>query len=159
MLVRTGPALLEALRKASPSVKVVVIGFPRDGAGMVSVIEAGAAGFVLEDAGTAELVGTLRFVATGAHVLPPALVDSLFSQIASHTLEGRRARSADEARLTHREREIVPMIGQGLSNKEIGNRLHIAVHTVKTHVHNILEKLAVRTRLQVATYAMRRRAD
>ena len=84
-------------------------------------------------------------------------MDPLFSQIARQALGDRKARSVDGVRLTRREREIVPLIGEGLSNKEIGVRLRIAIHTVKTHVHNILDKLAVRTRLQIATYAVTRR--
>ena len=154
-----GSELVEALRRTSPSVKVIVMGFPTDGAGIVSIIEAGATGFILKDANIAEFLGTVRSVAHGAHVLPPALVDPLFSQIARQGLGDRKARSVDGVRLTRREREIVPLIGEGLSNKEIGERLHIAIHTVKTHVHNILDKLAVRTRLQIATYAMSRRGS
>ena len=55
--------------------------------------------------------------------------------------------------LTNREREVIELISEGLSNKEIAVQLHIATHTVKSHVHNILEKLALRTRLQVASFA------
>jgi len=154
---RNGSELVEALRRTSPSVKVIVMGFPTEGAGIISIIEAGATGFILKDANIAEFLGTVRSVANGAHVLPPALVDPLFSQIARQALGDRKARSVDGVRLTRREREIVPLIGEGLSNKEIGVRLRIAIHTVKTHVHNILDKLAVRTRLQIATYAVTRR--
>jgi DNA-binding NarL/FixJ family response regulator len=57
--------------------------------------------------------------------------------------------------MTPREKEVVALIGEGLSNKEIAERMQIALHTVKSHVHNVLEKLALRTRLQVAAYAHR----
>jgi DNA-binding NarL/FixJ family response regulator len=57
--------------------------------------------------------------------------------------------------MTPREQEVVALIGEGLSNKEIAERMQIALHTVKSHVHNVLEKLALRTRLQVAAYAHR----
>jgi len=56
-------------------------------------------------------------------------------------------------RLTNRERQVVDLLGEGLSNKEIATRLHIAVHTVKSHVHNVLEKLALRSRLEVAAFS------
>jgi two-component system, NarL family, response regulator LiaR len=59
----------------------------------------------------------------------------------------------DAVRMTKRERQVVTLIGEGLSNKEIAERLHIALCTVKCHVHNVLEKLALHTRLQVAAYA------
>jgi DNA-binding NarL/FixJ family response regulator len=55
--------------------------------------------------------------------------------------------------LTSRERQVIDLLGEGLSNKEIATRLHIAVHTVKSHVHNILEKLALRSRLEVAAFS------
>jgi len=55
-------------------------------------------------------------------------------------------------RLTERERQVIDLLGEGLSNKEIAARLRIAIHTVKSHVHNVLEKLALRTRLEVASF-------
>jgi DNA-binding CsgD family transcriptional regulator len=61
--------------------------------------------------------------------------------------------------MTRREREVIALIGEGLSNKEIAARLHIAIHTVKSHMHNVLEKLALQSRLQVAAYAHRDRAS
>jgi DNA-binding NarL/FixJ family response regulator len=54
--------------------------------------------------------------------------------------------------LTERERQVIDLIGEGLSNKAIAARLHVAIHTVKSHVHNVLEKLALRTRLEVAAF-------
>jgi DNA-binding NarL/FixJ family response regulator len=59
--------------------------------------------------------------------------------------------------MTRREREVIALIGEGLSNKEIAGRLNIAVHTVKSHMHNVLEKLALHSRLQIAAYAHRER--
>ena len=59
--------------------------------------------------------------------------------------------------MTRREQEVVALIGEGLSNKEIAERLHIALYTVKSHVHSVLEKLALSTRLQVAAHAHRQR--
>jgi DNA-binding NarL/FixJ family response regulator len=56
-------------------------------------------------------------------------------------------------RLTERERQVIDLLGEGLSNKEIAARLHIAIHTAKSHVHNVLEKLALHTRLEVAAFS------
>jgi len=61
--------------------------------------------------------------------------------------------------LTHREKEVVDLISEGLSNKEIAARLHIATHTVKSHVHNILEKLTLSSRLQIAAFARRKEPE
>lgn len=80
----------------------------------------------------------------------------------SHHGARRAARGADGAReavgLTRREHEVMSLIAEGLSNKDIAARLHIVVHTVKSHVHAILEKLALRTRLEIAAFALRPRA-
>jgi DNA-binding NarL/FixJ family response regulator len=64
-----------------------------------------------------------------------------------------KARVLEAVRLTSRERQVIDLLGEGLSNKEIASRLHIAVHTVKSHVHNVLEKLALHSRLEVAVFS------
>jgi DNA-binding NarL/FixJ family response regulator len=92
-------------------------------------------------------------VADGASVLPPLLAGTLFSHVAAQArARGRRGAKA-AVRMTAREREVIASIADGMGNKEIADRLHIATHTVKSHVHNILEKLALHTRLEVAAYA------
>jgi DNA-binding NarL/FixJ family response regulator len=91
-------------------------------------------------------------VARGVQVLPTELTNSLFGQILRNEIGGNRTRLIEAVRLTARERQVVDLLGDGLSNKEIANRLHIAVHTVKSHVHNVLEKLSLRSRLEVAAF-------
>jgi DNA-binding NarL/FixJ family response regulator len=67
-------------------------------------------------------------------------------------VRGRAAPVLEGVRLTERERQVIDLLGEGLSNKAIATRLHIAIHTVKSHVHNVLEKLALHTRLEVAAF-------
>jgi len=110
-------------------------------------------GFILKDATLRDFLKTVRSVARGNKVLPPSLTDSLFSRVVEHTGRMGEAQLSESVRMTGREREIIEVIAEGLSNKEIAQRLHIAVHTVKSHIHNILEKLALHTRLEIATYA------
>lgn len=86
-------------------------------------------------------------------MLPPPLTGSLFSQIVEHALQsGSPEKIINSVRLTTREQDVIRLIAQGHSNKEIAKQLFIAVHTVKSHVHNILETLALHTRLQLAHY-------
>jgi DNA-binding NarL/FixJ family response regulator len=92
-------------------------------------------------------------VAGGARVLPPRMTDSLFSQIAQAALQRGVSVALEAVRMTQREREVIELIGAGMSNKEIATQLNIATDTVKTHVRNVMEKLALRTRLQIAAYA------
>ena len=96
---------------------------------------------------------TIRKVAEGSTVLPPLLVDSLFTQIVDHAIKEGQYKLKDTIRMTKREREIVGLLCEGLSNKEIGQAIHISTYTVKSHVHNIMEKLALHTRLEIANYS------
>ena len=98
---------------------------------------------------------TIRSVAAGNKVLPPLMTESLFAQIAREVGGQARASVVEAVRMTRREREVIDLIGEGLSNKEIAQRLNIATHTVKSHVRNVMEKLALHTRLQIAAYSHR----
>ena len=89
-------------------------------------------------------------------MLPPRMTESLFSQIANAAAAAQgREHVLEDVRMTQREREVIELIGEGLSNKEIAQRLNIATHTVKSHVRNVMEKLALHTRLQIAAYSRR----
>ena len=118
-------------------------------------VNAGVAGFILKDASFEDFVGTIRSVADGARVLPALMTGTLFSQIAKVAVKRGGAEALEAVRMTHREREVIELIGAGMSNKEIAQRLHIATDTVKSHVRNVMEKLALHTRLQIAAYAHR----
>jgi len=122
---------------------------------IVEFVNAGVSGFILKDATIEELISTIRSVADGAHVLPPAMTSTLFSQIAKDALVRGRAVAMESVRMTSREREVIELIGEGLANKEIAARLNIATYTVKSHVRNVMEKLALHTRLQIAAFAHR----
>ena len=83
------------------------------------------------------------------------MTESLFAQIARTAGERGSERVLEDVRMTRREREVIELIGEGLSNKEIAQRLNIAAHTVKSHVRNVMEKLTLHTRLQIAAYSRR----
>lgn len=100
-------------------------------------------------------MATIRSVGGGDKVLPPRMTQSLFSQIARVVESTGPARVIEDVRMTPREREVIELIGEGLSNKEIAERLDIASHTVKSHVRNVMDKLALHTRLQIAAYVRR----
>jgi two-component system, NarL family, nitrate/nitrite response regulator NarL len=145
--------LAATLREAAPEAKVVVMGLLPVQEDILELVRAGVSGFVLKDATLTELVGTIRTVAAGAKVLPHSLAGMLFSDIATRTAKRRAPEVTESERLTQRERQVIDLISDGLSNKEIAQGLCIATSTVKGHVHSILEKLALRTRLQIAAYA------
>lgn len=122
-------------------------------------VNAGVSGFVLKDATFDEFVATIRTVAAGDKVLPPRMTRSLFSQIAEAADARGREEVLEDVRMTRREREVIELIGEGLSNKEIAQRLNIAADTVKSHVRNVMEKLALHTRLQIAAFARKERGE
>jgi DNA-binding NarL/FixJ family response regulator len=144
--------VVESIRKKMPEAKVIGMGFVPSQSDIVEFVEAGASGFILKDATVKEFLGTIRSVAQGVKVLPPSLTDSLFSHVIEFALKRGNGKLPNAVRMTKREREIIVLIADGLSNKEIAQQLNIATHTVKSHVHNIMEKLALHTRLQIAKY-------
>ena len=145
-------SVVENIRKTMPEVKVIGMGFVPTQADIVEFVEAGAAGFILKNATVKEFIGTIRSVLNGEKILPPSLAGSLFSHVIEIAIKKKNGKTANVVRMTKREREIIVLIADGMSNKEIAQNLNIATHTVKSHVHNIMEKLALHTRLQIAKY-------
>jgi len=122
---------------------------------LVEFVNVGVSGFVVKDATLEDLINTVRSVAQGAHVLPPQMATTLFARIATDAVARGRPEALDAVRMTPREREVINLIAEGLSNKEIASRLGIATDTVKSHVRNVMEKLMLHTRLQIAAFAHR----
>lgn len=151
--------LARAMREEFPESRLIMMDLLPVHEDVIDFVNAGISGFILKDATLAELAGTIRSVAGGAHVLPAAMTSTLFSQIAKEGVARSRAVALESVRMTPREREVILLIGEGLSNKEIGGRLNIAVHTVKSHVRNVMEKLTLHSRLQIAAYAHKRSAS
>ena len=145
--------LVENVRKTAPDTKVIVMDLLPAQQDVIEFIKAGASGFIVKDATVDDFVKTIRAVAGGANVVPPALTGTLLSHIAEQAIIRQTPALADAVRMTKREREVIDLIAQGLSNKEIAKQLHLATYTVKSHVHNILEKLALHSRLQIAAHA------
>ncbi|HEY9229801.1 MAG TPA: response regulator transcription factor [Gemmatimonadaceae bacterium] len=122
---------------------------------VMELVDAGVSGFVMKDATFDEFVATIHAVSAGEKVLPPRMTESLFAQIAKEARDRKLQDVLDDVRMTPRELQVIALIGEGLSNKEIAQRLNIAAHTVKSHVRNVMEKLALHTRLQIAAYSRR----
>jgi DNA-binding NarL/FixJ family response regulator len=131
--------------------KVVVLGLCDEEAQIVALARAGIAGYVTQEDSLQELVHRIRDATAGEFSCTPRVAATLLRSLADSTmLEGREMVTA---RLTPRESEIVKLVEQGLSNKEIAQHLTIQVSTVKNHVHNILEKLGVSRRADAARLA------
>ena len=147
-----GLRLATTLAKESPQTKVIGMGLIPSQLDIIEFVEAGAAGFILKDATIEEVLGTIRSVAQGMRVLPPPLTGSLFTHVIEQALRKGKGRLLDAVRMTKREREIIVLIAEGMSNKDIAQQLNLSTYTVKSHVHNILEKMALHSRLQIASH-------
>lgn len=145
--------VVEIVKREFPKAKVIVMDLAPVQADILQYVEAGASGFILKDASLNDFLSTIRTVSKGATVLPPLLIDSLFSQIVDYAMGNGRARLLEAVRMTQRERQVIALLGNGLNNKEIAQKIHISVYTVKSHIHNIMEKLALHTRLEIANYS------
>jgi len=141
-------SLIHAVKVSQPEIYIVAYTVGLDDQSVLRCIEAGAGGYVGRDGTVEDLVATVESVARGETRCSPRLAASLFRRVASLARsEGGEANSA--VALTQRELQIVDLIDQGLSNKEIASQLGIEIATAKNHVHHILEKLQVRRRSQV----------
>jgi len=147
--------LAETVQKEMADSRVIVMDLLPVHEEIAEFVNAGVAGFILKDATFEDFVGTIRSVADGTRVLPPPMTGTLFSQIARVAVRRGGAAALEAVRMTQRENEVIALIADGMSNKEIAQRLNIATDTVKSHVRNVMEKLALHTRLQIAAYAHR----
>lgn len=133
--------LLRTMVAASPSARVVALALPERDSEVLTCIEAGASGYVTDDASLAELVDTVERVARGEMRCSPRITGTLVRRVTA--LAAGHRPSSPLRTLTGRELEVLELLDEGLSNKQIARRLGIEVATVKNHVHHILEKLQV----------------
>ena len=145
--------VVEIVKKDFPGAKIIIMDLAPIQADILQYVKAGANGFILKDASLNDFLITIRTVAEGSTVLPAILVDSLFSQIVENAVRDGKSKIKDAVKMTKREREVIALLSEGMSNKEIGQKMHISTYTIKSHIHNIMEKLALHTRLEIANYS------
>lgn len=144
--------LVEIVKKEFPDSKVIIMDLVPVQSDIVRFIKAGASGFILKDATLDELLATIRAVAEGIQVLPAHFHDSLFTKIIEYAIKSGKSELVNAVRITKREKEILVLISESITNKKIAGKLNISEFSVKSHVHNILEKLALRTRFESSNF-------
>lgn len=149
--------MLEIIKMISlelPDVKLIVFGLGDADDRILNCIEAGAKGYISMDASLADLITSIRAACQGEVICSPRLAYQVFSRIAQ--LAPRRSNRIilDLLNLTPREIEILRLIADGISNKQIAEKLNLSFYTVKNHVHNILEKLRLSNRSELVHYAL-----
>ncbi|WP_414507540.1 response regulator [Streptomyces sp. NEAU-L66] len=155
MPVLDGLAAVEPLVALDPAPQVVMLTTFDDEENVLWALRAGATGFLLKDEGPQELIRAVRAAVAGDAVLSPGVTGSVIRRMlgGGSAGVGAAAPGSSVAGLTDRERDVLVMLGAGLSNLEIGTRLGIGVGTVKTHVGSILGKTGCESRVQAALVA------
>ncbi|MFD9287360.1 response regulator [Streptomyces sp. NPDC060030] len=154
MPVMDGLTALAELRRSAPEVRVLILTTFGERQNVLRALSAGSAGFLLKDSAPAELMRAVRAAAAGEAYLSPGATRHVVDSLAS----GGTADRAERARLrleklTDRERDVLSLLGEGLSNADAGQRIHMSEATVKTYVSRILAKLECENRVQAALLA------
>jgi DNA-binding NarL/FixJ family response regulator len=143
--------LVHEVHDIAPETRVLALTIPEADGAVIACAEAGVAGFVTREATIADLIEAIRSAARGEATMSPRAAAALLRRVGALAAD-RPASAPPRGELTAREREIVELVALGLSNKAIAARLHVEVATVKNHVHNILDKLQVRRRGEIAAH-------
>ncbi|WMT39790.1 response regulator transcription factor [Paenibacillus sp. D2_2] len=149
MPVMNGVEATRAVLERFPQIKIVILtSFIEDDL-VVQAVEAGAVSYCLKTVSADELIHALQQASRGMPVMTGEIAQALTRGLRQRTVQG------DDTDLTEREKEVLLLIAEGKSNKEIGEELHISIKTVKTHVSNLLMKCDLEDRTQLAIYAHR----
>ena len=145
----TGLAATEVLRQELPQVKVLVLSMHQRAEYLLRILQSGARGYVLKAASSEELLKAIETVSAGEVFFSPEIAHLALNQFVQGNGDG-----PDLAELTNREREVLTLVAEGLSNKEIGNDLGVGVRTVETHRERIMRKLAVHSVAGLTRFAI-----
>lgn len=135
--------------KSRNGMRILLVAMEEDEQVFLRAIRAGAMGFVPKDASSQDVVTAVRSVARGEAVCPPKFCKFLFDCVASQATEPAERDAKLNLALTRREQQLVPMIERGLTNKEIAQQLNLSEQTIKNHVHRILQKIGVDSRMHI----------
>jgi two-component system nitrate/nitrite response regulator NarL len=156
MPVMNGVEAVRLIREQVPRTKVIVLTVSDSEDFLFDAVRNGAHGYLLKDLRPEQLYDMLRSVMRGETPLSPVIAGRLLTEFRGRdTVRSSPSEQSDEPTLTRREIEILQLVADGLSNKEIGGQLSITEGTVKNHVHNALEKLHLENRVQATAYVVR----
>lgn len=149
---------IEATRRivgSGSGVKVLVLTTFDDDDHLYPALAAGATGFLVKDTAPTDLLNAIRRTVDGDLLFSPALLRRLVDRAVASGPGGETA-AADAVSLTAREQDVLALVGEGLGNQEIADRLHLGVTTVKTHVANLMDKTGCGNRVRLAVYSHKR---
>jgi two-component system, NarL family, response regulator DevR len=146
----SGVSVCRDIRSVDPTIRALILTSYDDDEALFAAILAGAAGYVLKQVAGNDLIDTVRRVAAGQSLIDPALTERVLERVRNPEPE-----AAELANLTDREREILSLVAEGLTNRQIGDRLFLAEKTIKNYVSSLLSKLGLERRTQAAVLASR----
>jgi two-component system response regulator DevR len=152
----TGIEVCRDVRSEHPEVACLMLTSFADDDALLAAVMAGAAGYVLKQVKGHDLVDAVRTVAAGGSLLDPAVTARVMERVSAGADETGDEGDEDIASLTPQERRILTLIGEGLTNRQIGEEMHLAEKTVKNYVSNLFAKLGMSRRSQAAAFAARR---
>lgn len=138
-----------------PDVKVIIVTVSEDDQDLFEAVKSGAEGYLLKGMSEEELGSTLEKITAGEPALSPGLAAKILDEFARMAREGTGKSAGPEGKLTEREREVLRLVVDGATNREIGSQLYISENTVSYHMKNILAKLHLKNRAQAAAFAIR----
>ena len=146
-------AIISDVRRKAPDVKVVLIDMDENPDTFLECVRAGALGYLLKDASATDVVAGVRAVSRGEAVYPRQLSIHLFRAVSQNWTPLSSVRVRLDLGLTRRQQQILPLIAQGLTNKEIASHFHLSEQTVKNHVHRMLRRVGANDRLAMVDLA------
>ena len=153
----SGLEATQALQAKMPQVSILVLTVSDNEADLFHAIKFGATGYILKNTEPEELVQAIHHIAQGGVIVSPMMAAKLLTEFRSLGTDAMAKKTAEEEdNLSPREDEVLRLVSQGATNKEIADSLFISENTVKTHLRNIMDKLHLANRSQAAAYAVKR---
>ena len=143
------------IRDVIPTVRILMLTVSDEEEDLYEAIKAGANGYLLKEISIEEVADAIRAVVQGQSLISPSMASKLLNEFNTLVRRAEEKQQFPAPRLTDRELEVLKLVAQGMSNREIAEHLYISENTVKNHVRNILEKLHLHSRMEAVVYAVR----
>jgi two-component system NarL family response regulator len=143
------------IKEALPHVKILMLTISDEEADLYEAIKAGASGYLLKEIPIEEVAEAIRSVWAGQSRISPSMASKLLTEFAAMSKASEQKAPVPTPKLTDREMEVLRLVAEGLSNRDIAGKLFISENTVKNHIRNILEKLHLHSRMEAVVYAVR----
>ena len=151
----SGIEATRAIADSVPTTKILMLTVSDEEDDLYDAIKAGATGYLLKEISIEEVADAIRAVVSGQSLISPSMASKLLTEFTNLAKKADEKQAVPSPRLTDRELEVLKLVAQGMSNREIASELYISENTVKNHVRNILEKLHLHSRMEAVVYAVR----